>query len=56
MLSESPWHQMAQAGDIAAAEERVFAVELALKELESLNIRFPEGYLRGLREDWSRSG
>lgn len=36
------------------AVERALAVELALKELESLNIRYPQGYLDEVREGWDR--
>lgn len=39
--------------DLSAAE-RVLAAELALRELESLDIRYPEGYLADLRKDWDR--
>jgi len=36
------------------AVERVLAVESALKELASLDIHYPEGYLEDLRKDWDR--
>lgn len=36
------------------AVERALAVELALKELESLNIRYPKDYLEDIRKDWDR--
>lgn len=37
-----------------SAAERVLAAELALKELESLEIHYPEGYLPDLRRGWDR--
>ena len=36
------------------AIERVLAVELALKELAALNVRYPQGYLEDIRKDWDR--
>jgi hypothetical protein len=36
------------------AVERALAVELALKELASLNIHYPKGYLEDVRKDWDR--
>jgi hypothetical protein len=37
-----------------SAAERALAVELALKELASLDIRYPKDYLEDLRTDWDR--
>lgn len=37
-----------------SATERVLAMELALKELASLDIHYPKDYLEDLRKGWDR--